>query len=48
MTSLLAGSGPEPDGLSLLELDPLDVGSSTRLLSGPLPDTPEEEPLPDE
>ena len=47
MTSLLLGSGPEPDGLSLLEL--LDEGSSTRLLSGPLPDTPEEdEPLPDE
>jgi len=46
MTSLLLSSGPEPDGLSLLEL--LDVGSSTRLLSGPLPDQPEDEPLPDE
>ena len=47
-TGQLLGSGPEPDGLSLLELDPLDVGSSTRLLSRPLPDTPEDEPLPDE
>ena len=48
MTSLLAGSGPEPDGLSLLEPDPLDVGSSTRLLSGVMPEPLEDEPLPDE
>ena len=48
MTSLLLGSGPDPDGLSLSELDPLDVESSTWLLCGALPEPPEDEPLPDE